>query len=362
MSANKTILTWGIAAVIFAGIAYGVEHKDDIFGNKDRTSSSVVSSENTSGHSTQTVANAETPVETNQLQPKEISISAISKSDAGKSITIKGTIHEMKKSKDGTHTFLTVVDDTDSITVPIFADKKITTEFKVNDQYFFTGIVDVYNDELEVIPQKPEDIEAVLREEEISQATVGQTKTIKATIVTKYDHPDGHVFLNVLLSDTQQEMEVPIFSNLNYDDSQLSINAIIQIEGVVTEYKGKLEVVPQNAADITLLSPGDDNNVSLIKVEQLSEKDRGKMYQVKGYVSDVTEKDGHLFFTFENEEKNQSIQAVLYRADGKEINGRKTKILNASKEHFPIRILAMVDVYKENLELILDKVYNEYDE
>lgn len=361
MSAKRTVTIW-LTGIIIIGVSYGVYHyKEDLFISNTTSIQEEKSADQTapSPSSTTTVSDA-TQGPTSQGTTYSL-ISSISDKDVGKTVTIKGAIQDHRKSKDGTHTFLTVVDEeSNSITIPIFADKQISIEFNNNEEYYFTGYVDVYNNELEVIPQEQADIIAVQKEPNVSEETVGQTKTITASVVTKYEHPDGHVFMNVTELDTKQELEIPIFKNLSYDDSNITINALIEVTGVVTVYNDRLEIIPKNATDIKVITPGDDSKVTLVTIDELTEQDRGKMYQVQGYVTNTSEHDGHLFFTFEDTEKKHRIKAVLFRADGNEINGRKIKIINASKGNFPIRILGMVDVYKDELELIIDKVYNDY--
>ncbi|AZN40388.1 single stranded DNA-binding domain-containing protein [Paenibacillus albus] len=373
MSDKKTVTIW-LSGLAIAGVLYGVFHfKDQLFTSNENSASfdaTNVVADTTTNTSTNTsnneaaASNSSTETSNNVEETTKdsySSVASITKENVGDTITIKGAIQSQSKSKDGKHTFLTVADEaSNTITVPIFADKHISNEFKTNEEYLFTGLVDEYNNELEVIPQKPEDIAPVQKQVDVSEDTVGQTKTIKASVLTKYEHPDGHTFMNVLVQDSKQELEIPIFKNLNFDDSKITINALIEVSGVVTVYNDKLEIVPKNVTDIKVITPGDDSKVTLVPIGKLTEQDRGTMHQVQGYVTDATEHDGHLFFTFVDKEKKHSIKGVLFRADGNEISGRKTKILSVSKDKFPIRILAMVDVYKNELELIIDKVYNDY--
>ena len=290
---------------------------------------------------------------------ESISIKSISKDMVDKVVTIRGKITNVRKHENG-HLFLEVTDDTGKIDVPIFADKKIPTDqLKLGKQFQFTGMVDEYNGSLEVIPSSSKDVELIKKNNvEITKENIGKSVEIEAKVITKYRHPKGHVFLTVELTDQQQEIEVPIFDTLQYNSDEIAVNSILKIKGNIGEYNGKLEVIPQAKTDIAILEAGKDSDVSLVEVSRISESNRGKMVQVRGSVKNVTEKDGHLYFYLSD--GNKEIKGVLFKADGNEIAGRKLKIQNAAKENFPIRVLAMVDVYNGELELIIDKVFNEY--
>jgi DNA/RNA endonuclease YhcR with UshA esterase domain len=72
-------------------------------------------------------------------------------------------------------------------------------------------------------------------------------------------HSAGHVFLT--LTDGDSRIEVPVFSSLM---NQLKVNGITQydfkkgktvrITGIVSEYKGQLQIVPRKASDIQILN------------------------------------------------------------------------------------------------------------
>ncbi|WP_090799717.1 OB-fold nucleic acid binding domain-containing protein [Paenibacillus sp. GP183] len=351
----KFYVLWALFIVVLVGGYFLINKKDLFSGDQNKVASAVTPTSQTISSTTALEKGNTAPTVSSSI----VSIRSINSKMKGQTVTIKASIKDKKQSKDG-HLFLTVEDSSGLLDVPVFADKKVPTDLLIVNKVFqITGQVDVYNGKLEIIPQQTGDIILASDSLEVTKANSGKTIEFQATVLTKYLHPDGHMFLKVKRLDTNEEVEVPVFSNLNYNTESITINAQMKIKGQIQEYKNQMEVIPQNAADLTILKEGDENQVILKSLSEISDKDRGKMFQVRGSVKGVADKDGHLFFTMYLD-NNKEMKAVLFRADGKEIVGRKTKIQSASKEGFPIHVLALVDIYNGNLELIINKVYNDY--
>ncbi|SMQ77553.1 OB-fold nucleic acid binding domain-containing protein [Bacillus sp. OV166] len=280
-------------------------------------------------------------------------IASINPKSKGSIKTIKGTISNRIDHSKG-HVFLTLSDSTGEIQVPIFADKKIDTDDYQNGKIIqVKGKVDVFNGKVEVIPEKAEDIKLV-ESEKITKSDIGKEKNIKGTIISKYAHPTGHLFI-VLKLENEQEMDIPLFKNLQPNSDNYPIGSLIELHGKVTEYKGKLEIVPSSLNDISILKKGNDLSVQNVELKNIGSSDRGRMVITNGFVKSIEPRDdGNVMFTMEN--NGAEIKAVLFRADSQENTGRKQRILNANKAHFAIRILGMVDVYEGQLEIVIDKV------
>ena len=285
-------------------------------------------------------------------------IKEVSKEMTGLIVTVKGTIDKSDSHKNG-HIFLQVKDETGKIEIPIFSDKNIPPSQLINGQeYLFTGQVDLYEGRLEIIPRNANDVKKVgYDNSDITLQNEGQLTETQGEIISKYNHPEGHTFLTIQIEGVNSDIEVPLFSNMKYDSSKLVVGSIINIKGEITNYKEKLQIIPKSTSDVELIETGQESNISFKKINEISELDRGKLFQVKGTITDLVEKDGHLYFKLNDQEHN--IKSVLFEADGNEIYERKLKIRDAAEENYEIRVLGLVDIYKEELELIIDKIYIE---
>ncbi|OAO76152.1 OB-fold nucleic acid binding domain-containing protein [Anoxybacillus flavithermus] len=301
-----------------------------------------------------TMVKSSAKVETSAKITQTLNIQAIDNSMIGDNVSIIGKITDRRDHKDG-HVFLTVQDSSGEILVPIFFDKKINTDnLIVGSQFQFSGKVDEYKGQMEIIPSTQKDIVPVATSTKIEEKDEGKVVTINGKILSKYTHPKGHIFLTVKVDSTGQELDIPLFNTLHPNPDAYLINSEVSIKGKVDIYKGKLELVPNSLNDIVILKKGDETGVNNVKIADITETDRGKMVITKGFVKEVVDKDGHLFFKLSDNGKE--IKAVLFKADSQEIEGRRKRILHAEKEQFEIRVLGMVDVYNDELEIIIDKV------
>ena len=88
---------------------------------------------------------------------------------------------------------------------------------------------------------------------------------------------------------------------------------------------------------------------------KVNKKLEGKSLKFKGYVSDIIEKKGNTFFSFNDE--TGSIRAVLFKSYAKELPQRKDLLKISENNRIIIVIIAEVNVYKDRLQLIVKKVY-----
>ncbi|MEH7749115.1 OB-fold nucleic acid binding domain-containing protein [Neobacillus drentensis] len=351
MKSQLKFLIWII--IIGIGFAGAVLYQKGFFSkdSSENTKPAIKETASTTPADTRVAATSTTVSNQND---KTISIQSIDKSMVGETVSIVGEIINHKDHKNG-HVFLTVKDASGEILIPIFADKNINTDtFVTGNQFQFAGNVDEFNGEIEIIPSKQEDIVPTNPITRINEKDEGQLKTISGKIISKYTHPQGHIFITLKVQETGQELEIPLFSSLHPNPDEYPINSEVNLKGKVTVYKNRLQIIPNSLNDLTIIKEGDDSSVSTVKLSAISEADRGKMVITRGQVTDVSEKNGHLYFKLSAGGKN--IKTVLFKADSQEIAGRKTRVLNAEKAQFEISVLGMVDVYKDELEIIIDKV------
>ncbi|MDR3596798.1 OB-fold nucleic acid binding domain-containing protein [Clostridium sp.] len=286
-----------------------------------------------------------------------IPISKINTAMKGQDVKIKATIVNRTEDKKG-NIFLNVSDETGKIDIAIFVDKKIDKQlFSVDKLLCFSGKVDIYNGNLEIVPQSQSDI-SVVPEIKITKDNIGKEIILKGKVISKYNQATGDIFLTISDSNSNEEVSVPIFSKLSYDSENMPTNSIVSIKGKISEYKGKIEVIPEKSEDINVIEKGDESKIEFINVGDIAENYRGKMITSCGYITNVTENNGNVYFTLiDQNDKNKKIDAVMFHAEGNELQARKTLIYNAANSQSLVWEIAMVDQYNGKLELIIDKIY-----
>ncbi len=93
--------------------------------------------------------------------------------------------------------------------------------------------------------------------DEISQDLIGKTISTSGYIVDKKVSSTGHIFLTI--SQNKATIEVPLFKNFldkmreERMNTNFRINQKIFVQGVVDEYKGKLQIIPRKTSDIKII-------------------------------------------------------------------------------------------------------------
>jgi len=93
--------------------------------------------------------------------------------------------------------------------------------------------------------------------DEISFDLVGRSVTSEGKIVYKKVHSAGHLFLT--LEAQGSKIQVPIFAGLmnrlrekGMTEKNFSVGNRLVITGLVSEYKGQLQIIPRKVEDIRL--------------------------------------------------------------------------------------------------------------
>lgn len=287
-----------------------------------------------------------------------VDINGINSSMLGQTIKIRGEITEKQTHNEG-HVFLTLTNENVSILIPIFKDKNIdSTLYEKGEMIEVSGKVQAYKGSFEIVPSQTEDI--VLIEDDISGVIVitknyiGEQITIEGQVLARYEHPEGHLFLTLSLNNGQ-EIEVPIFNSKNPNINNYQLNSKLLVKGEVNEYKGDLQVIPDSLEDIQELEEGETSTVTTQELDAIKESDRGKKVIIEGEVDNVSVSNkGHVFFTLV--EGSNKLQAVLFEADSKENMGRRERIIDSEEHRLSLRIEGAVEVYKDELTIVVDKV------
>lgn len=97
---------------------------------------------------------------------------------------------------------------------------------------------------------------------EITFDMVGRSVKTTGFIAYRSDHPNGHIFLTVTDGEGSK-IQTPLFAGFvssfernnkqQATTNELKRGALIEVEGLVGEYRGQLQVVPRKPDDLKIL-------------------------------------------------------------------------------------------------------------
>lgn len=254
----KKFIIWGISISLILGIGIyfliddsNKKHIDQKIDTNEVIDKNIVINQKTEGF------------ESKDLSETIIKISNISEANKGDTVKIKGKITKMNISgnKD---VFLDIDDSSGSILVPIFKNKNIDTSLlKENLEIEVSGKVDIYKEKLEIIPSEESDIKILndnkddilnnkkYSEEIIDSNKIGEIVLVEGDIISIFNHQDGHVFIYIN-TNGNEKLNIPIFNNIGYNSSELSVGKNVSIKGKVKEYKNQIQVIPENKEEIKI--------------------------------------------------------------------------------------------------------------
>lgn len=239
---------------------------------------------------------------------QEMSIGALTESDAGRMMAVRGTVTEVDPFSAGFK--FTLDDGTGEIVVLLWQD---TYEGLPDPEALATGAqvravgeVSVYRGELEVIPERSVDVEVLAPAlsgvegpgagpvetstaplvpiGELTAERVGETVTVEGEVVGVKSFSGGFKF--TLDDGTGQVVLVTWLSAYDglADPAGLNLGAQVQATGEMDEYEGQLQVVPASGTDVTVLAPG-AAEVPLREIGSLTGGDVGSLIAVEGEVT-----------------------------------------------------------------------------
>ena len=197
--------------------------------------------------------NTPRPTRAPTVAPVARTIASITAADKDARVILAAKILRASKFSQGMRYILD--DTTGKITLLIWADvlEKISVreELKAGAEIRVTGQVDLFNDELEIIPERAEDVELVA-------AAVIPTVTVRTVDSISTNDLDKVVFLQgtiseladfsagkyVTLQDDTGTIRVTVFKNvLTPIQDKLAIGANISVRGKVNVFRGNMEIV-----------------------------------------------------------------------------------------------------------------------
>jgi len=290
-----------------------------------------------------------------------IQITDINDELIGEIVTIKGEVLNTTVFNNGNFS-IKVNDTSGTIDTLIFESLGIDHEkYETGSQVEVTGKIKKYKGTLEIQPRDADDIKTYsMVRSNFTTNDVGRDIEILALVISKYAHPKGHLFLTVSVDGSEQELEVRVFNvSPSYGES-INTGATVRIQGEISIYNGELQIIPESESHIYLVEGSEVDDPVLIAIGDITRDDRGKSYQVRALIESISLNNGHAFMTLMDINSKDKIEAVLFRADSEEIIGRKVKLIESQKNGMPVRLLVSVNIYNDELQLLIDKVFNRF--
>jgi len=173
---------------------------------------------------------------------------------------------------------------------------------------------------------------------------IGTKVMISGRLIDLREHIDGHLFMK-LKDDSGGVISVPVFASVRSQlNEPIELLDVVQVTGLVKEYRDELEVIPDKAGDLRIV------HAPATRISSLSEKQIGELVKVEGVVAErAIVGKGSLILTL--------------RDDG----GQLPVFVPASvvKDGFPevhvgytVRVDGWLQLYNDNMELQLKDASN----
>ncbi|KXA91687.1 hypothetical protein AKJ57_00320 [candidate division MSBL1 archaeon SCGC-AAA259A05] len=191
-------------------------------------------------------------------------ISQIDKDFVGLKVKISGQVLDLAKHAEG-HLFLKVKDSSDGvISVPIFAkiNSKLEKRIELLDNIQIKGIVEEYNGELEVLPEKAESIQVIhstpFEISKINKKMTGELVKIQGTITRKKSVGKGSLLLKIKKNNGEIKVYIP--SNVSNSGNLASLHEgqLIRASGLIQTYKKELELKVEDPYNLKVVGAPDD--------------------------------------------------------------------------------------------------------
>jgi DNA/RNA endonuclease YhcR with UshA esterase domain len=277
----------------------------------------------------------------------------LSAEDAGQSVLVEGVLRSMRTFSAGVRGLLD--DGTGTVTLvlwqEVFEALPDRASLAPGAVLQVEGEVDVYEGELEVIPQAPSGVAVVgqvdlaLEDRKIGEITagdVGQAAQVAGFVDEVVYFSSG---IQYVLDDGSGQITLLLWQDLLEEVDcrhDLAPGCRVRARGEIDEYQGKLEIVPGRGTDVQLLSRGERLPVEERAVHTISAADEGRTFIVAGRVTRM-ESDGWLRLWIEDG-TGELLVFVPQRVVETMPPGAGPGIR--------IRVTGEVDIYNSQLELI----------
>lgn len=297
------------------------------------------------------------------LRPEAVEreIGSITAADELARVRVRGQVRAVDTPYDGL-TIVTLRDPSGEVEMAIDRDlEPLTGAFlplSPGDSVEVVATVSLYRETAQLVPVSPQDV-ALLPERvliahrvdigQLREQDQGQWVALEGTI--RQSSPLGGG-VKLILVDESGEISVVIWEDVRQalpDPTALAPGARIEVTGEVTLYDGRLEIMPDQPADVTLLAPASEEGFSLdvdpTPLGELTAHHVGKMVDVEGTVIEVSSFSQGFKFTLDDG-SGQSV-LLLWHATFDQVAGASGLDLGAR-----VAVWGEVEAYQGRLQIV----------
>ncbi|MBC7249350.1 MAG: hypothetical protein H5T62_03625 [Anaerolineae bacterium] len=242
----------------------------------------------------------------------EVSIGQLGLEHLYDKVTVRGMVREVRQPYTGL-TLLEVRDDSGAVDVTIPDDLVVLTgeppEVRPGDYIQVQGAVSLYEDAIQLVPDKAESLVLLNEAVPIAQTRtigsinagdVGQMVGIEGRIAevrpfsagVKYTVEDGSGQITVLL---WQDVDRAVAGR-----EALIVGSEIAVQGLVSEYQGELEIIPELPLDVQIVRAR-ELTYTPMDIGAITPEDVGARVSIQGQVTQVTPFSAGVKYTVRDE-------------------------------------------------------------
>ena len=191
-------------------------------------------------------------------RPSVVLIASLDNTFVGLRVAVAGEVINSREHADG-HLFLKLKDDSGGvINVPIFARVRsgLGEPIELLDVVQVTGVVRLYRNELQVIPDKLGDIRVVhspsLKVSDVGDSQLGRLVKVQGVVVEREIVGRGSVILTL----AEDGAELPVFVPASIAANgfpEVHVGYTVRVGGEVRLYRERLELKLRDASHISIL-------------------------------------------------------------------------------------------------------------
>lgn len=193
------------------------------------------------------------------MRPGLTPIAELNEDYEGLKVKVSGRVIEVSEHSEN-HLFLKVKDDSgEVISVPIFARMRAELDGNIRllDNIQVTGQIEVYNEELELLPDKASSIQVVqtpyLGLAKIDRDKLGQIVKVKGVISSQETVGNGNLLMNIKENGRELKVFIP-FSVAELEAfPETQVGYSVGVSGWLQLYYDELELKLENPANMEII-------------------------------------------------------------------------------------------------------------
>lgn len=299
--------------------------------------------------------NAPEQLQINRPQPEEASLGDLTLLDIGRRVRVRGLVRQVRSPYQGL-TLITLLDDSGrSVDIAVSAALEWLTgplpPIVPGQALEVAAAVSSYRDTVQLVPAATADLQPGAAAgldlqrplSSLTSADVGRWVVVEAEVVAtdafgsgrRYTLDDGGGQITLLLWDS-------VYAQIPYS-ATLEVGARVRAMGLLSRYRGELEIVPELPADVAILVAAPSPEAVVIGA--LGAPDEGRRVQLSGRVVEARFSPSNVRFLLDD----GTGQIVLLLWEALYVQVPQSRTLDVGAQ---VQVLGSVATYKGALEIV----------